>query len=499
MDMVEITEKLLKDTRTRNKVLLMLIGCMFLCCLIYVGLSIDWSPAKPVPTRLPTPVTDINSMIGQTNTILDLVINGVAWYELKPESCEQLPGVSNTSENEEKVVVVEMAMRNKWSSIIQTSEYAFVDAKGKVYKAKKAYDYVMERQFCLPNISVPGDSGYDVYPYYGSHFYIVSDTMPADTSGLRLSFNVRWRMDYFDVYLSEETPEVNEVLDPTPTPKLVETAVGVTRFFLDLGNAPKISNPNKDVLGYPGDKPVDNQSSVANDLKLTIGDVGIIPEEKASFGSTGQQYYLNLQFENAGKTTSSGMYQFIKLNIVDAFGAKLPCKFESDSGFGNTMSPGETQTYYCTFSVENSSLNAGPLIMQFENGQYLKYEKKYISMPVMAAIEPTPVPAEEEPSVDMVNTCGLAPNPHLVIGKNVYVTFKPPLPNRIREQAGLDGKYITSYKPGTVLNVVSGPSCVDDMNWWQVKNERTGVVGWTSEGSEGVYWIENCKDEGACY
>ena len=173
---------------------------------------------------------------------------------------------------------------------------------------------------------------------------------------------------------------------------------------------------------------------------------------------------------------------------------------ETEAGVSYTLSPGEKQTYLCTFSVQESSVSAGPLIFQFENGLNFDYQKKYLQMVSFDIVKlaPTSVAGGSVTATPTVE-CSSAPKPHMVVGQRGYVTFSPPLPNRVRENPGLDGKYITSFKPGMVVDIIGGPQCVSDMYWWNITNKSTGVTGWTSEGGDGKYWLEVCKNKDNCY
>ncbi len=83
----------------------------------------------------------------------------------------------------------------------------------------------------------------------------------------------------------------------------------------------------------------------------------------------------------------------------------------------------------------------------------------------------------------------------LVVGG--YGRITPGDPNRLREVPG--GVILTQIFAGETFKILEGPVCTESndglgLAWWRVeylnpRNNRT-YVGWTAEGSGGVYWIE---------
>lgn len=63
--------------------------------------------------------------------------------------------------------------------------------------------------------------------------------------------------------------------------------------------------------------------------------------------------------------------------------------------------------------------------------------------------------------------------------------------NRIRSGAGLNYQEIGIARPGVTFDVLSGPVCADGFWWWQI--EYQGTTGWTVEGDNSDYWIENAS------
>ena len=82
------------------------------------------------------------------------------------------------------------------------------------------------------------------------------------------------------------------------------------------------------------------------------------------------------------------------------------------------------------------------------------------------------------------STCSNASPQQLQIGDKAYVcTANAAL--RLRDAPGTDSDTIRSFMPGTNLDVIDGPVCVDDWYWWKVRME-TGDVGWMAEGGDSI-------------
>lgn len=81
-----------------------------------------------------------------------------------------------------------------------------------------------------------------------------------------------------------------------------------------------------------------------------------------------------------------------------------------------------------------------------------------------------------------------------------YVALTPPLPNRVRDAAGLLNNYLGQIEPGNGLKIIDGPICADGYRWWLVESLQDGIKGWTVEGKSSEQWIIPCPNERiACY
>jgi hypothetical protein len=96
-----------------------------------------------------------------------------------------------------------------------------------------------------------------------------------------------------------------------------------------------------------------------------------------------------------------------------------------------------------------------------------------------AGIVPPPTPQP--------NVCTLAPR--LIVGQRGVVT--PGLPNALRSQPSRNRAIsaVIGQIPGTgIFTVLAGPVCGDGLYWYQAN--YNGIIGWTAEGENGVYWLE---------
>ena len=87
-----------------------------------------------------------------------------------------------------------------------------------------------------------------------------------------------------------------------------------------------------------------------------------------------------------------------------------------------------------------------------------------------------------------VTTACAAIAPRLTLFGQGRVT--PGLPNVLRAQPmqGSGSPIVGQIPAGGVFTVHDGPRCSNGMNWWLVTYNN--VNGWTSEGQNGVYWVE---------
>jgi hypothetical protein len=76
-----------------------------------------------------------------------------------------------------------------------------------------------------------------------------------------------------------------------------------------------------------------------------------------------------------------------------------------------------------------------------------------------------------------------------VMGDQGAVSMEPPIRNNVRQDPGLDAELVGKLNPGEPFLVIGGPECADSMVWWKVRSLQTNLIGWTSEGQAGEYWL----------
>lgn len=107
-------------------------------------------------------------------------------------------------------------------------------------------------------------------------------------------------------------------------------------------------------------------------------------------------------------------------------------------------------------------------------------------------ITATPPPVTDTPGPEPTRTTACRNNdlpPRLEIGMTGWVIPEPPQANLLRSQPGADNTAFERIEPGRTFVVLDGPVCADNINWWQVRSYE-GVVGWTSEGANGTYFLD---------
>jgi hypothetical protein len=112
--------------------------------------------------------------------------------------------------------------------------------------------------------------------------------------------------------------------------------------------------------------------------------------------------------------------------------------------------------------------------------------------------EPALTPTVALPSA--WSACAGALPSQLVTGLKAYVSFDPPLANRVRELPGRQARILGQIQPGTVVTILEGPNCANNWVWWRVQSNE-GLAGWTAEGDANTYWLLPCRTQGdsECY
>ena len=78
----------------------------------------------------------------------------------------------------------------------------------------------------------------------------------------------------------------------------------------------------------------------------------------------------------------------------------------------------------------------------------------------------------------------------LAVGSLGRVYYRDGIPKNLRETPGFDGEILYTLVTGVPFEVIGGPICVDDINWWQVRiRSNIPAAGWIAEGAPPNYWI----------
>jgi len=85
--------------------------------------------------------------------------------------------------------------------------------------------------------------------------------------------------------------------------------------------------------------------------------------------------------------------------------------------------------------------------------------------------------------------CGDAPAPRLIAGQTARVVPGNGIGNNLRASATASAVALGVLADGEIVTVVAGPTCAENLNWWQVRRWN-GQTGFTAEGNAGAYWLE---------
>ncbi len=121
------------------------------------------------------------------------------------------------------------------------------------------------------------------------------------------------------------------------------------------------------------------------------------------------------------------------------------------------------------------------------------YQVNPLTYQVVAVIatgtKPVPTPTRTPRPKPGEEVCQGSYPSRLKVGMKAYVTEDPPLPNRLRADANVRAEILGEIGPGESMLITGGPLCIDGWVWWQVRADKDGLEGWTSEGKKGEYWL----------
>lgn len=94
--------------------------------------------------------------------------------------------------------------------------------------------------------------------------------------------------------------------------------------------------------------------------------------------------------------------------------------------------------------------------------------------------------------------CKEARPTRLKIDDFAFVSFYPPLVQRVRSSYGVTSPIIDRIPLGTAVKILDGPECADNMVWWKIRVLNSGSIGWTSEGDSDAYYLIPCESRENC-
>jgi hypothetical protein len=105
---------------------------------------------------------------------------------------------------------------------------------------------------------------------------------------------------------------------------------------------------------------------------------------------------------------------------------------------------------------------------------------------------PTDLPSEEAGTL-----CGIPLN--FSIGDVGYVDPRDERPRNLRDAPGVFSNVLFVLVDGVPFQIIGGPTCVNNLNWWQIRVLSSSPVdGWIAEGSQGVgYWLSETASDGS--
>lgn len=96
------------------------------------------------------------------------------------------------------------------------------------------------------------------------------------------------------------------------------------------------------------------------------------------------------------------------------------------------------------------------------------------------------------------NACQEARPTRLKIGDFAFVSFYPPLNQRVRSGPGTSNSILDVIPVGSAVKILDGPECADNWVWWKVRVLSSKLEGWTSEGDADAYWLIPCASRAGC-
>ncbi len=101
---------------------------------------------------------------------------------------------------------------------------------------------------------------------------------------------------------------------------------------------------------------------------------------------------------------------------------------------------------------------------------------------ILAALLVLPLAAQED------GACATGIAPRLEVGKQGRVAVAEGFYLNVRANPGLSDEPFIKLAKGETFDVISGPRCLNQINWWEI--QQFSMTGWIAEGSGGDYLVD---------
>ncbi len=95
------------------------------------------------------------------------------------------------------------------------------------------------------------------------------------------------------------------------------------------------------------------------------------------------------------------------------------------------------------------------------------------------------------PTLAQISTCPHGLPARLIVGRQAHVT--PGAANNVRAQPSKSAPILGQVMGDEYADVIGGPNCADNLNWWQM--QYGSLTGWMAEGSGSTYYAEPTTSE----
>jgi serine/threonine-protein kinase len=105
------------------------------------------------------------------------------------------------------------------------------------------------------------------------------------------------------------------------------------------------------------------------------------------------------------------------------------------------------------------------------------------------SLTPTATTTQTQVAVATWYPCAGSYPSRLKVGLRAYVSYDPPLPNRVRSQPNTTSNILGMLEVGEQMEILEGPVCSQGWIWWRISSMQKSLTGWTAEGDQNDYWL----------